>query len=146
MAVQRILQEQGQRVIMTRSTDVFVPLSERSAISNRNNADMFVSIHRNAFNNPSANGVETFTRVNPPSAALSAAQNVQNELVRVGVQSNRGVKQANFSVLVNTRAPSILPEMGFITNARDNQLFDQNFDAYATAIARRSINVFRSTF
>jgi len=135
LAIQRILEQRGQRVVMTRSTDVSIPLSERSAISNRSNADIFVSLHRNAFANPAAHGVETFVRTNPSPTALQNAQNVQNALVNVGVQSNRGVKQANFAVLVNTRAPSMLVEMGFITNARDNQLFDQNFNEYANAIA-----------
>ncbi|MCL2354039.1 MAG: LysM peptidoglycan-binding domain-containing protein, partial [Defluviitaleaceae bacterium] len=53
-----------------------------------------------------------------------------------GVQSNRGVMRANFAVLRNTTAPAMLLEMGFITNLRDNQLFDQNLNAYAAAISR----------
>jgi len=130
------LQQAGQRVIMTRSTDVFVPLAERSAISNRNNADIFVSIHRNAFENPLANGYETFVRTNPRAVDMQYAQNVHNEIVAAGVQSDRGIKQGNFVVLRETNAPAQLLEVGFISNARDNQLFDQNFDAYADAITR----------
>jgi len=134
LAVQRRLQAQGQRVIMTRGTDIFVPLSERSAISNRNHADLFVSIHRNAFTSPAANGVENFIYINPSQSEVQYAQNVLDDIVRAGVQNNRGVKRGNFTVLRNTVAPAMLLEMGFITNARDNQLFDQNFDAYADAI------------
>ena len=136
LAVQKKLQEQGQRVIMTRNTDTFVPLEERSAISNRNNADIFVSIHRNAFSNISANGVETFTQINAPPINVIYARKVHENIVAAGVQSDRGLKQADFSVLRNTAAPAMLTELGFITNARDNQLFDQNFNAYANAIAR----------
>jgi N-acetylmuramoyl-L-alanine amidase len=136
IAVQKMLQEQGQRVIMTRNTDTFVPLNERSAIANRNNADIFVSLHRNAFHNIAANGVETYVRSNPPPLHIVYAQNVHNRIVNAGVQSNRGIKQSDFAVLRNTTAPSMLIELGFITNARDNQLFDQNFEAYATAITR----------
>lgn len=136
LEVQRLLQAQGQNVVMTRSTDVFVPLEERSAISNRNNADLFVSLHRNASTNLSYNGLDNFIYTNAPQTTAQKAQNVVDEVASVGVQSNRGVSRANFSVLRRTVAPAMLLEMGFITNARDNQLFDQNFNAYAQAIVR----------
>ena len=136
LALRDRIQAQGQRVVMTRSTDVFIPLDERSAISNRNNANIFVSLHRNAFSNATANGVETLVHPDAPAATRRHAQNVQDAIVAVGVQSNRGVRTANFAVLRNTRAPAMMVELGFISNARDNQLFDQNFDAYAEAITR----------
>jgi len=136
LAVAQRLQTEKQRVILTRSSDVFVPLEERSEIANRNNADIFVSLHRNASVSPAANGVETFVKPNAPPINISYAQNVQNAIVSVGVQSNRGVKQENFAVLRNTQAPAMLVELGFITNERDNELFDQNFNAYADAIVR----------
>ena len=136
LAVQRLLQAQGQRVIMTRSTDTFVSLNERSEISNRNNADLFVSIHRNASSSTSANGAENFVFTTAPVSTALAAFDVLDEVVTVGVQNNRGVKRGNFAVLRNTYASAMLLEMGFITNTRDNELFDQNLEAYATAIAR----------
>ena len=120
---------------MTRDSDVFLSLQERSNISNRNNADIFVSIHRNAFSNPAANGVETFVSLAPSQIETRNANFVQNALVNVGVQSNRGVKNGNFAVLRNTNAPSMMVELGFITNTRDNELFDTQFNAYANAIA-----------
>jgi len=136
LAVQSRLREQGQNVIMTRSTDIFVPLIERSAISNRSQADLFVSIHRNAAASPAANGVENFTYINPTPKETRYAQTVLDEVVRAGVQSDRGVKRGNFVVLRNTVAPGMLLEMGFISNEKDNALLDQNFDAYADAITR----------
>ena len=136
LEVKKLLEAQGQQVIMTRSTDIFVSLSERSAISNRNNADLFVSIHRNASSSSAANGVENFVFTTAPTSTVRAAFDVLDEVVTVGVQNNRGVKRGNFAVLRSTHAPAMLLEMGFITNIRDNELFDQNLYAYATAIAR----------
>jgi len=125
----------GQRVIMTRDTDAFVPLLERSAISNNNRADLFISIHRNSSIAPEANGVEVFVQRYSPETTVSYARNVLNQIVAVGVQNNRGVSSDNFSVLRNTVAPAMLVELGFISNYTDNLLFDQHLDAYADAIA-----------
>jgi len=136
LALQTRLQAQGQQVIITRSTDVFVPLLERSTLSNNSSADIFVSLHRNAFTNAAANGVETWVQTGAPAGNVTNARNVQNEIVGVGVQSDRGARSGNYSVLRNTRAPAMMVELGFITNARDNQLFDLRFDAYADAIVR----------
>ena len=124
----------GQQVIMTRTTDVFVPLLERSQISNNQNADFFLSIHRNGAINPAANGVDIFVRPQPSNREVSIAQSILNNIVLVGVQSNRGLKRENFSVLRNTRAPAALLELGFMSNQSDNNLFDINFDRYADAI------------
>ena len=136
LAVEKRLKDQGQKVIMTRSTDVAVPLLERSAISNRNNADIFVSLHRNASTNVGANGVENIVQYNSPAVNTTYAKKVLDNIVDVGVQSNRGVKQENFSVLRNTTAPAQLLELGFISNPTDNVLFDKHFDAYADAVTR----------
>jgi len=145
LAVRDLLQAQGQRVIMTRTSDVFVTLGERSEISNRNNADLFISIHRNSSTAASANGVDNYVFTTAPDRTVQNAFDVLDEVVDVGVQNNRGVMRSNFAVLRNTIAPSMLLEMGFITNARDNQLFDQNFNAYAVAIARGIMNALYET-
>ena len=53
-------EELGVDVVMTRSTDVFIPLEERTAIANKVGADLFLSVHANAANNRSATGIETY--------------------------------------------------------------------------------------
>lgn len=47
-------------VIFTRTTDVFIPLHQRTAIANKQKADLFISIHCNAISNPNTKGTETF--------------------------------------------------------------------------------------
>lgn len=61
LRLEKLLQkEPGVEVVLTRRTDVYVPLEERTEIANRHNADMFLSIHANASRNQDARGIETF--------------------------------------------------------------------------------------
>jgi len=55
-----LVNELGVDVVMTRSTDVFIPLEERTAIANKVGADLFLSVHANAAPNRSAAGIETY--------------------------------------------------------------------------------------
>ncbi|QOX80653.1 N-acetylmuramoyl-L-alanine amidase [Trichlorobacter lovleyi] len=57
---EKLREELGLDVVMTRSTDIFIPLEERTAIANKVNADLFVSIHANAAPNRNAAGIETY--------------------------------------------------------------------------------------
>jgi len=145
LEVGRLLRSCGFNVIQTRTTDVFVPLYERANISNRANADAFVSFHRNGSTNPSANGFENWIYTTAPRRSLELANYILDRVRAVGVQSNRGIKYGNFVVLRETRAPAVLIENGFITNAEDNRLFDTNFQLYAQAIANGIARLFNQT-
>jgi len=143
LALRNRLQQLGQNVVMTRDSDVFVSLADRSLVSNQNNADLFVSLHRNAFTNAQANGIETIVSTTPSQVERDNAQLVQHAMVNVAAQSDRGVKPMNFAVLRNTLAPAMMTELGFISNTRDNQLFDQHFNAYVNAIADAIMTIVR---
>lgn len=150
-------------VVYTRKIDEFVKLSKRSFIANTNDADLFISIHCDAFTNESASGSSTYVMgphkndsnlkiamrenssilmeddfeleysgfdPNVPESyialnmyqseyigyALDFASKVQNRFQESSNRKNRGVKQAGFLVLSRTTMPSVLIEVGFLTN------------------------------
>ncbi|HLU67285.1 MAG TPA: N-acetylmuramoyl-L-alanine amidase [Kofleriaceae bacterium] len=106
--------------LLTRGNDTFVSLAGRAAYANNQGADRFMSIHSNAFGDPSANGTETFSYQSGTTGA--ALRNlVQEEMVAAWNLRNRGNKTANFAVLRETAMPAVLHELAFITNATDAQ-------------------------
>ena len=79
LRLEQLLQkEPGLQVVLTRRENVYVPLEERTAIANREEADLFLSIHANASRNPSARGVETYFlsfASSPEAEAVAAREN-----------------------------------------------------------------------
>ncbi len=120
--------------LLTRSNDTFVSLAARSAYSNNQNADRFMSIHSNAFGDTSANGIETFSLA--ATGTGSQLRNlVQAEMVAAWGLTNRGNKTANFAVLRDTAAPAILHELAFITNPTDAAKLASSDEREKAAIA-----------
>jgi N-acetylmuramoyl-L-alanine amidase len=79
LRVEALLKKQpGVEVVLTRRTDVYIPLEERTAIANREDADLFLSIHANAAARTTARGVETYFlnfATNPEAEAVAAREN-----------------------------------------------------------------------
>ena len=142
LALGALLENQGFKVYQTRTTDTWISLQDRSDYANKMNADYFISIHRNSFVNETANGVENWVYERTDNHTIEYATAIQNELVKVGVQSNRGVKKGNFHVTRETHMPACLLELCFIKNKRDNELYDLNFDEYVTAV---TVGICKST-
>lgn len=118
MRMRPLLQRAGFRVVMTRSTDRFIPLSQRAAASNRIGNSIFVSIHFNWARRRGAEGIETYYH---SANSRRLAGNIQQEALRSYRATNRGVKSANFYVLRNNRRPAVLVELGFLSNPYDNR-------------------------
>jgi N-acetylmuramoyl-L-alanine amidase len=155
-------QRLGANVVYTRSTDVFIPLEERTAIANQAKADLFLSIHANATSIKGISGAETYylnfatTKADFDVAARENAGTnksiselreliqkialrekvdesrefagkLQNSLATTWIKMNdtarnRGVKKAPFVVLIGAEMPSVLTEVGFISNTKDEGL------------------------
>jgi len=78
-----LAKEPGVEVVLTRRTDDYVALQERTAIANREGADLFVSIHANASRNRTARGVESYLlnfASTPDAAAVAARENASSTL------------------------------------------------------------------
>ncbi len=116
------LQGLGATVEMSRTTDIFIPLGTRADLANSFGADRFISIHNNAFSNPSANGTETFTAPNPLVTTRDFGQQTLNYLLWYLGLRNRGLKTANFTVLIRTTMPAVLSESAFVTNPAEEAL------------------------
>jgi N-acetylmuramoyl-L-alanine amidase len=163
LKLKRLIEAQpGLRVVLTRTSDYFVPLKERTAIANHAKdgmpADLFISVHTNAHKSAKVGGFESFyisdaidldfdataafenavveleaDSDDPLAAALvpilwdlqftefvsessEFASLTQKELGRRLTTRNRGVRQAKFIVLAGVAMPSVLVEVGFISN------------------------------
>ena len=110
------LRESQFRVIMTRSSDVFIPLDQRAAISNRQKNAIFVSVH---FNDSGRRGIRGFETYYHSPAARTLAYRIQQHLLTLPGAVNRGVKTANFRVLRKAEYPAVLVECGFLSNRKE---------------------------
>ncbi len=147
LAVEKYLKELGADVLMTRDDDTYVELYDRAELANDSGADLFVSIHRNSAQ--IGQGVEIWVNYDAPDDDTLLANNILESLDEVGISQNRGVQfgyqgydsSAKINYVVNEKSnmPSCLVELGFITDDEDNELFDNNLDEYAKAIAEAII-------
>src|SRR5438128_8788498 len=111
-----LLAASGYRVIMTRDSDVFVPLPTRVSIANSYQNAIFVCIHFNSAKRMGASGIETYFYSHE---SLPLASAVHYYVAGGAPTSNRGVRRRGFYVLRKTTVPSVLVECGFLTNATE---------------------------
>ena len=135
LAVGEILQERGVDVLYTRTTDIYESPYQKAMEANAAGVDFFVSIHRNSYPTDNAvSGVESLI-YDKSGIKLEMAENINDQLESIGFV-NLGVKERpGLVVLRRTKMPAVLVEAGFINSDTDNQLFDENFDEIALAIA-----------
>jgi N-acetylmuramoyl-L-alanine amidase len=127
-----LLEERGYRVVMTRSSDVFIPLGQRTAISNAHPDAAFVSIHCNWAPRRSASGVEAYYY---NAGSIPLARNILREIDTCYGSHSRGVKFAHYFVLHHNERPATLVEIGFISNLHEDLCLQD--PAVRQLIARR---------
>ena len=146
------LEALGFTVIMSRTTDTYVGLLERSEEANASGADIFVSIHHNAMpGNATVTGIETYyyqydsdyppiineEMHNDPTRILESAQlasAIQDSLVENTGALDRGVRRNTFAVLRETAIPAVLLELGYMSSP--TELAKLTTTSYQTILAK----------
>ena len=136
-----VLAASGYRVVMTRDSDVFVPLGTRCAIANSNRNAIFVSVHFNSATRSGASGIETYFYSRD---SLSLASAIHHYVAGGAPSDNRGVRRRGYYVLRRTNMPAVLVECGFLTNPSEaayaqNASYRQKLaEAIAAGVGRRN--------
>lgn len=134
--VNNYLKTQDIENILTRNTDVFLTLNERSDKANNLGVNSFVSIHCNESDNPQAQGLEIFCyKFKYRQLADCILQELKNENLYTQLREG-GVKEGNWHVVRETNMPACLVELGFISNRKDYDLIMNNKDRFAKSIAK----------
>lgn len=118
------LQNLGYRTLMTRETDIFIPLEKRAEMANNQSPTLFVSVHYNSAPNRDAQGIEVFYYRNDTNSirvkkSKVLAEKVLSCLIKNTKAKDRGIKNGNFCVIRETAMPAILIEAGFLTNQEE---------------------------
>jgi N-acetylmuramoyl-L-alanine amidase len=124
------LEKEGFTTLLTRSSDEFIPLTDRAKLANDWGADIFISIHANFNYKPRINGTATYAHWYSSDQNWALAWYIQEALLsQINLQDN-GLKAANFVVLRETKMPAVLVETAFLSNPREEQLLTNvNFQA-----------------
>lgn len=147
--VKEKLEKDGAIVYMTREGDTYPTLKERVDFAHQKYAEIFVSIHVNASASASAKGTETYYSITANENELEdkvLATNINNEIVKQANMVNRGVKREDFYVIRHSVFPSVLVELGFISNNEDlSKLVNSNYQAiFANAIYQGIVNYYKN--
>jgi len=114
----------GANVILTRSNDEYIRLASRPLLSNVSQADAFLSIHYNSFTDlTSVDGIDTYYYHDYDKEFASL---IQNELIHGTNEHDRGIHYGDFQVIRQNHQPSLLLELGFISNPEKEKLLLTN--------------------
>lgn len=134
--VEALLKQAGIATFMTRTEDRFISLAERVEIANNIDPDIFVSLHSNAVvTNPKMQGLQTYYY---SGSSLKLAQSTHAQLIDDVKMPDGRIRKAGFWVCKYSKSPSILIEMGFMTNSeeRDKLVNDHYQNDLAKAISK----------
>ncbi len=123
LRLRSILSESGIKVELTRENDTGLEVIKRIQLANDKNAALFISLHSNWYNNPIPLGINTlYYPSKPVSSSLTDktfAEIIQNELSSLGLVNRGIVPRTDLKVLKYGKMPSIIIELGFLSNPGD---------------------------
>ena len=117
-----LLEESDYKVGMTRESDDYIELGNRSKIANERDAKVFVSIHCNSSEDDEGKGIETYYTEQKGLEDEVLAEMIQESLIKQTDANDRGIKGANYTVIVRSSMPAVLVEVGFLTDTEENEL------------------------
>ena len=141
MRVKELLEKEGAKVYMTRTTDKDVysanasdraELQARVNVAEKNNSDLFISLHINSSVNKNVGGFSSYYYPKT-DYDLKIAQAIQNKFAKNFGVDNLGVRQANFYVVKRCSMPATLLEMCFISNPKEEKLMKSKWFQKKTA-------------
>lgn len=138
LKMKELLENQGISVILTRDRDVYVGLDERVETANREQADLFVSIHCNYYDKDSSiRGLECYYD-SDSAGGKEYAEKIIQELTEQKAVVTRNAKPGNYHILRNARVPAVLVEMGYLSNYRERK--DLMSEEYQEKLATELVN------
>ncbi|MRJ46436.1 SH3 domain-containing protein [Aerococcaceae bacterium DSM 109652] len=140
MALKAALEAQGATVMLTRPDDQFIELEDRVTASNLNQVDAFISLHFDGSEDTTWSGTTTYYYHESDELL---AQSVNDQIAPLPLE-NIGILFGNYYVLRENTRPSILLELGYMSNQYDLQyIFNDNYHQnIAQAITQGLINYF----
>ncbi|HCT17338.1 MAG TPA: N-acetylmuramoyl-L-alanine amidase [Ruminococcaceae bacterium] len=143
LKIKESLEKMGVKVYLTREDDSDVTLKDRCKSANKKHCTLFISVHRNSAEDKNANGIEAWVSKKPKGDEEQLAENLVENICKLTDQQNRGIKKGfrdntfgDYYINSDTDMPSLLLEVGFITNDKDNKAFDEKLDETAETIAK----------
>ena len=141
LLLKKELEDLGATVILTRDSDKSVSLENRAQLSNREQANAFISLHFDSGPNPNASGTTGYYFA---ATSENLAQTVNKYIARNLTVKSQGTKFQNFLVLRENKQPSILLELGYLNNPDDNKLIEST--EYQENIAKSIASALKEYF
>ena len=142
LKLKSLLEGQGAEVYLTRNSDEEMVLSDRAAISNDKRPDLFLSVGQNCFPNPTASGTEIYYYRGDSQGEKLSKLIMENVSSSLGLK-NRGVRMADFYLLREIKASSVIVQLLYISNPQDKELLcNQSFRESAAAAIFKGIGAY----
>lgn len=130
-----VLGQMGASVVLTRDTDIDLSdssasgfhgkkrqdLSRRVSMANDRNADLYISVHCNAFPGQKEHGAQVFSHPDSPESKI-LGECIQKEMTKILGNTKRKAKQVDYYAIRKTKMPAAIVEIGFITNPGEEKL------------------------
>jgi len=135
------LRSSGAKVILTRDSDEFISLEERTYIAARNQADIFISLHYDSIEDRSVHGHTTYYYHNYEK---KLSESINEQLGKQLSLKNRGTRHGNYFVIRENQVPSMLLELGYLSN--DNEAAYIQTDSYQEQVTNAIVDGLKNYF